>query len=410
MLKPNSKSETYGKIKKISAIEPPLWLLLLANYYHTNLLLDAEAEDLSLYETLEKIKHINPETIVILATGNHPSAYIQQQQIAKKIELLLKTHNNFEIISYTCLPFSLIKWGSPNWDLINLNNYKAHNWHSWSNNSNTKPYGVIYTSIGCPFKCSFCCIKDFYGTVFEQRPLEDVANDLKDLANRNIKNIKIMDELFIFNPNRVHLICDDIISNGYDFNIWAYARIDIMNPSLLKKMRKAGIKWLAYGIESGDETIRKTVIKGNFTNQKIKEIIQMTKDNDINIIGNFMFGFWDDTLDTMKETLDFSKELNCEYINYYCLVAYPGSQLYNEMKEKNVKLPIEWSQYAQISPNFLPLPTKTVNAKNVLTYRDKAFIDYFSNPLYLNYIEKKFGNKIIEEIKHMLSIKLDRNK
>jgi len=59
----------------------------------------------------------------------------------------------------------------------------------------------------------------------------------------------------------------------------------------------------------------------------------MTKDADIRVLGNYMFGFWDDTKATLEETLAFAKELNCEYANFYCTVAYPGSTLYTDMEK-----------------------------------------------------------------------------
>lgn len=402
LVKPNGNSQ-YSNLLKFKACEPPIWHAILANYYKADTIVDAEVLELSTEATIGHLNTLNADKVIILATGSHPSAFIQQKEEAEKI----KKGVNCEIIDR--LPISPIKWGPPRWDLLPMDKYRCHNWHSWTNNSESSPYGVIYTSISCPFKCNFCTIHNFYGHSFEQRTTEDVIADFETFYKMGIKNIKIMDELFIFNKNRVNIICDEIIKRWGDFfNIWAYARIDIMDPLLLKKMRQAGIRWLAYGIECGNDEIRKEALKGNFSKQKIAEVIKMTKDNDICIIGNFMFGFWDDTLETMLETYDLARKLQCEYVNFYCVVAYPETPLHEEMKAKGVALPKSWEQYSQLSKDFLPLRTKTLDASTVLLFRDIVFRSYFRDLDYLYMIDKKFGNKVIHELEELLEIKLNR--
>jgi radical SAM superfamily enzyme YgiQ (UPF0313 family) len=181
-----------------------------------------------------------------------------------------------------------------------------------------------------------------------------------------------------------------------------------MNDEILKIMRKAGIRWLAFGVESGSDKIRKDVLKGNFTKNKIKEVIKMTKDNDICVIGNFMFGFWEDNKDTMQETLDLAIELNCEYVNMYCLTAFPETKFYDELIAKGVSLPTSWEQYAQVSEQFKSLSTKYLKAKEVLSFRDRAFQTFFRNYKYLKMIEEKFGNKVIEHIDKMIHKRIGR--
>ena len=408
IVKPNTKDRQYGLLKSLSAIEPPLWCAIFANYYKADTIIDAEVEDFSEEETVEAILSTNPKTVIIMATGSHPSAHIQQKEavisLAKKLEGKVP-----DIQPLFTLPLSPCRWTPPRWDLLPMKHYRAHNWHCWGEPSRY-PYGTIFTSTGCPFNCDFCCIKSFYGHTFEQRLMEDIERDFDDLAKLNIKNVKIMDELFLFNKKRAELICDSLIDKGYDFNIWAYARIDIVDKNLLKKMRKAGIKWLAYGIETGNEIIRKKMSKGKFNNEDVEEVVNITKDAGINVLGNYMFGFWDDTLRTMRETLDFAKKLKCEYSNFYCTVAYPGSQLYQEMVDKGFKLPKESSSYAQVSPNFKPLPTNYLSPKEVLNFRDWAFHEYFTDSNYLQMMDKKFGHNVVTEILNMASIKLSRDK
>jgi len=406
LVKPNG-NKTYQKaLLNLKACEPPLWLCSLAKKYNTIGLIDAEVDNLTTNETVSKVMELKPDKVIILATGNHPSSYVQQREEMVKLEI--KIGEKVKVEAYNHLPCNPVELGTPRLDLLDYSKYTAHNWHCFGNVPRS-PYGVLFTSISCPFNCSFCAIKQFYGNKYSERPLEDIFKDLDYFAKNKVFNIKIIDELFVFKKQRVLDICNYIISNGYKFNFWAYARIDIMDEEMLKTMKKAGINWLAYGIEHGNDEIRKSVLKGSFTKDKIRDVIKMSQNNDIYCLGNYMFGFWEDNYDTMRETLDFAKELNCEFANLYTVVAYPNSPLYDDMITKGVSLPTDYSEYAQMSENFKPLPTKYLTGKQVLTFRDEAFDEYFLNLEYLDNIGDIFGMSTVLDIEDMSNIRLTRN-
>ena len=72
-------------------------------------------------------------------------------------------------------------------------------------------------------------------------------------------------------------------------------------------------------------------------------------------------------------------------------MAYPGSPLYLQAVASNLSLPEHWSGFSQHSYDCLPLPTEHLSAAEVLRFRDNAFQDYFSNPLYLDMVTQLFG-------------------
>jgi len=296
------------------------------------------------------------------------------------------------------------------WDLLPMEKYRAHNWHCFEDLDHRSPYGVIYTSLGCPFNCSYCNIKTLYngkpGIRF--RSPEKVLEEIDLLVEKyKIKNIKFFDELFTLKQTHVTDICDRITKNDYDLNIWAYARVDTINESILERMKKAGIKWLAYGFESANVNVRKGVSK-NFEQSQFERAIDLTRKKGVYIIGNFIFGLPDDNKDTMRETLELAKKYNFEYVNFYTAMAYPGSELYNESLKKGIKLSDNWLEYSQYGYETVPLPTKYLTSKEVLEFRDKAFKEYFSNPKYIDMIREKFGEKVVEHINTMLTYNIRR--
>ena len=82
----------------------------------------------------------------------------------------------------------------PAWDLLPMEKYRAHNWHCFDHIEERQPYAVLYTSLGCPFDCSFCCINALFGKhMIRYRSLDKVIAELDFLVNTyGIKNIKII--------------------------------------------------------------------------------------------------------------------------------------------------------------------------------------------------------------------------
>lgn len=297
------------------------------------------------------------------------------------------------------------------WDLLPMDKYRAHNWHCFSHIEERKPYAVIHTSLGCPFSCKFCNIHVLYSgkSGIRFRSPKKVVKEIDLLVqNYNVKNIKIIDEMFTLKEDRTVQICDLITQRGYDLNIWAYARIDTVNEAVLRKMKQAGINWLAYGIESGNKSVREGVNKGRFDQDKIRKAIEMTHGVGIHVVGNFIFGLPGDDLQSMQETLNLAKELNCEYANFYVAMAYPGSQLYENVTKEGANLPDNWLSYSQLGEETIPLSTEYLSSADVLCFRDEAFQEYYTNPQYVKMIEQKFDPKVVNHIREMLKYKIDR--
>ena len=306
------------------------------------------------------------------------------------------------------------------WDLLPMSKYRAHNWHCLDGSAR-QPYAAIYTTLGCPYHCSFCCIQAPFkageaaagvkSSVNSYRAWspDTVIEQIDTLVNRyGVRNIKIADEMFVLNRRHVLGICDRIIDRGYDLNIWAYTRVDTIKDGMLEKLKAAGFNWLAIGIEAGADRVRADVDKG-FGQQAVYEVIGNVRAAGINVIGNYIFGLPEDDHDTMRSTLDMATELNCEFANFYSAMAYPGSPLYTLAVNQKLPLPGRWTGYSQHSRDCLPLPTRYLPASEVLRFRDDAFLSYYTNPTYLEMVSNRFGPATVAHIRQMTSHTLHRN-
>ena len=380
----------------LKAIEPPIWCALLAacqrKQGHKVAIWDAETDPV--------MPELNYDWVHIVVMGSNPSASstpkmpqaIKLYQAIKsdKIKVILQglhpitrigLSDDTWVAHYTAI--GLLADVTPAWDLIDFSKYRAHNWHCLDRLDQRGNYGVIYTSFGCPFNCFYCNIKTLYGgSKVQYRRLSDVIDELDVLVRKyHIKNLKIADECFTLNRERVNLLCECLIKRDYGLNIWAYGRGDTVDPVMLRKMKKAGINWLAYGFETSKED----KFRG-----KDGDTIKMTRDAGINIMANFMFGLPGETEGDWQASLDMAIEANFEFVNFYVALPYPGSQWYASLDNP----PTDWSSYNQFSPKICADP-------KVVKFRDEAWQTYITRPEYLSMIKSKFGEKAEAHIKEM---------
>ena len=478
-INPFSAPEVYGELGELVACEPPLWCRLLAGYIRDRdfsvQILDAEAERLTAHRAALQVNALSPKLIVLVVFGHQPSASSQMMagagELAQQIKRFNPAHKIImvgghvaalpertlreEAIDYACngegpltvlgllrdshpaeIP-GLVWWDFQQqvqsnsaapliadmdknfhgqaWDLLPMQKYRAHNWQCFGVLDTRHPYASIYTSLGCPYQCAFCCIQapfspEINGPRYRTRSAKTVVDEIVMLYERHgVKTFKFIDELFIVKKSHYIPILEGIISAGLGdkINIWCYSRVDTIHPEALGLLKRAGIKWLALGIESGSKFVRDGANKA-MRNEDIVGVVRQIQKAGISVIGNFIFGLPDDTLETMQETLDLALECNCEFGNFYSAMAYPGSLLYETAVAAGSTLPDRWSGYSQHSYYTRPLDTDHIPAREVIAFRDEAFQTYFTHPKYLAMIREKFGADTVAHIKAMTQTKLRR--
>ena len=267
-------------------------------------------------ETCRSIKALDP-TVQIMMTGTHPAALPQQTLEEEDIDFVCDREGPETILmtakalreyapNFSNIPSLWFKQDGEimknmpgelmdnidqhmpgvAWDLLPMSNYRAHNWHCFEHINERQPYISMHTSLGCPYKCTFCCINAPFGKPsYRLWSPDTVIKEIDIIVNQyGVKNIKFVDEMFVLNRRHVLGICDRIIERGYDLNIWAYARVDTVKDEFLEKLALAGIRWLALGIESGSKHVRDGVEKGRFGTDAIIEVVRKIQAAGINVI------------------------------------------------------------------------------------------------------------------------------
>ena len=382
----------------LKAIEPPVWCALLASHHRRC------GKDVTIWDA--EVEPVMPEmnydtVIIVVVMGSNPSVS-STPKMPKALEITDRLQSvSAKYITLTGLHLmskdgwkdyystegilngQALRTLTPAWDLIDFSKYRAHNWHCLDRLDQRGHYGVIYTSFGCPFDCFYCNIRTLYGeSKVHYRPIPDVVAELEVLVHKyGVRNLKIADECFTLNKQRTEALCEAIASRDYGLNIWAYGRGDTVNPAMLRKMKRAGINWVAYGFETSKEDKFRA---------KNGDIVKMTRDAGINIMANFLFGLPSETEDDWKASLEMAIRENFQFVNFYVALPYPGSRWYESLENP----PTDWSSYNQFSTNICADP-------EVVRFRDEGWQTYITRPEYLSMIKSKFGEKAESHIKEL---------
>lgn len=238
-------------------------------------------------------------------------------------------------------------------------------------------FTVMVTSLGCPFGCTFC---EAGRTPYSPRSPETVVREMEECYYKyNIREIDIFDYEFTGIRERVLKICKLLQERKLDI-IWACrSRVDTVDGELLQEMKKAGCSRIYFGLESGNQEILNKVNKG-ITLKQIRDTIGICRDLGIKSLGFFLIGAPGDTRETVKETLNFAKSLDLDYVQFSKCLAKPLTPLWKQMVENTGKdYWKDWILGKEIDRS-LPRPWTSLTNREIDKLAKWAYVSYYSNP------------------------------
>jgi len=230
---------------------------------------------------------------------------------------------------------------NPAWHLFDMRRYLAR--------MKGRKVAPVLSSRGCPFKCIFCYRGPAAGKTFRGRSPERILDEIEHLhMEYGIRDILFVDDIFTINQKRAEVICDLLIEKGLDITWRCQTRADCLSIELLRKMKQANCMDVSMGVESGNEAILKATGK-QVTKEKVRKAFKMTKEVGISTSASFIIGLPGDTKETVRQTIEFAKELNPNFAIFYAAIPYPGTELARIVEERGGKLPENWDDYRLMS-------------------------------------------------------------
>jgi len=278
----------------------------------------------------------------------------------------------------------------PAWDLVNINGYRLP--------ITNRPFLLVLTGRACPYPCTFCAAGAFYGKKPRFRSWQKIVAEMKYVKEKyNIRDFLFWSENAVFDRQQM---CN--ISQGLEREVpgvrWVCnARVDIVDEELLRVMKKAGCWMIGYGIETGTQRVL-DLMKKNIKIEDIEKAVALTKKVGIEVTGHVIVGYPGETRDDILSTMKLLKKVDPDYIQVYCSVPFPGSDLYEMAKKSGWITSTDWSMYEQ---NFSVLKTPYLSPQDVMTLREQVIKSFYLNPRKM--LKALFKVRSLQEVIFFLS-------
>lgn len=430
--------DTYGSLRKIAAVYFPLGLgyiaaVLRENGFYEIDLFDPEAEGLNWKEVRERIKNFDADVIglscvtatypaakklaklvksvnkkaLLIVGGVHVSALPQETlkdcsaidlvvigegeytflEICQRLEkgesldhisgIALRKGKRIFFTPARQFTHNLDKIPFPARYLVDLNHYTTPAHMTVGEKSIT-----LISSRGCPSQCTFCASHVVAGRRFRAHSPEYVVREIDYLQRKyGYQYFIFEDDSFTIDRERVEEICRQLIKRKKKI-IWiCFGRVTTVDKPLLKLMKRAGCYLIGYGVESGDQAIRRNIKKG-ITEEQCLKVFKLSKEVGLKTQAFFMIGSPGETEETVKKTINLAIKLDPSLAYFNPLVPYPGTEIYDQFCGVHFDPSKNWANYSAFGDK-LALELHDISSKKLKYYCALANRRFYLRPAYI---------------------------
>ncbi|MFH1202765.1 MAG: radical SAM protein [Candidatus Omnitrophota bacterium] len=250
---------------------------------------------------------------------------------------------------------------------------------------NGRAFALINTSRGCPYPCIFCIAPFYYGREIRRHSLKYVMDEIAECVKKyNIKDFLFWEEAFTLDKKYCLDLCEAIIKSNLNISWAATTRADAVDENVLYKMKEARCNLLGLGIESASQKILDTAKKQE-TLKDIERAVGLCRKVGIKTMGHLIFGLPGETKKSGEQTIKYALRLGLDYLQSYCAVPYPKTELWQIAKKNGWITTYKWSDYNFGGSSILN--TDSIRPEEVNYLRDKAFRKFYLRP---SFIMKQF--------------------
>ncbi len=294
----------------------------------------------------EETLHESKLDAVFIGEGDYSFTELCNGNDFKSIQGLY--YRDFEEIKSTSLrtPIkNLDELPFPAWDLYDSELYTKYISRLLVKNP---PVTTIEFSRGCIFKCDYCASKMTMALGYRKKSPLRCAEEVEYLHKLGFREFMVADDIFTSDQKWAAEVCEAIIETGIKIT-WTCTngiRVESANNNLFKKMKLAGCYRLAFGFESGNDTILKEFGKGGkATIEKGIKAVNLANKAKIETNGFFMLGLSNDTEKTMLDTIEFARKLPLQMLKFSITIAFPGTKMFNNYINKGMIRSYNWDDY-----------------------------------------------------------------
>lgn len=262
-----------------------------------------------------------------------------------------------------------------------------------------KPIKVFHlmASRGCPYGCIYCSTSYFWGRFVRFKSVNRVINEIINAIYRYKTNyIVFVDDELTINKKWIMDFCRKIREERLDIYYTVGSRVDMGTIDVLKALKKSGCGLIYYGVESANQNSLNKIGK-HISIPMIRRAFENAKKMGLDTVGSFILGFPWETVDDMKETINFAIKIKPSFAQFTVLTPYPGTPIYYSALKEGLIEDFNWENYTTLKAvmkgyNF----TRNILQK-MLSYAYKKFYIRFS--YLIDLIKRKRFNILINILK-----------
>lgn len=271
----------------------------------------------------------------------------------------------------------------PAYDLLPMDRYQLPLHHvGFGRNIDIKPFFLMFTSRGCPFRCTYCASKVMWGRKVRYRSAENIIKEIDYLVEHHgIRVLDFADDIFTLNKKRLSTILDMLIERDYNLHFNCLSRVNTISKEEALKLKKAKCYLIRFGVESGSQKIL-DMMKKDITISQIKNAFRLTREAGISSSASFILGHPGETQETAKETIDLAKEINPAMAHFFIAIPLVGTELYSMARENNFIVNENWEFWKQM-PETPVIRTEELAPEDLVDIRKKAYREFYIRPSYI---------------------------
>lgn len=252
---------------------------------------------------------------------------------------------------------------------------------------------TVQTSRGCPYSCIYCDIPSLGEGRWRSRSPEHLLGELQELNDQGYRSIYLTDDHFLINRKRIGEICRGIIERKLDFRWGCEGRVDSVGMDQLPIMRKAGCNFLAFGVESGAQSVLNRLNKKQTPAQVDQAVREAKRQGIERVHGFFVVGSPDETEADILESFRFSAQSELDTFGFNRLCVYRGTPLWDEYVSRGIiddeRDWHKWFKCSDIDPTTLP--SAVVNRLRAKGYARLFLHRVFKRPFRTAKLLRDFG-------------------
>ncbi|MEN8208308.1 MAG: radical SAM protein [Candidatus Fermentibacteria bacterium] len=247
------------------------------------------------------------------------------------------------------------------------------------------PQVMIMGGRGCPHACTFCVFpQTLQGRSFRRRSVENITGEMLWVQNNmpDVRAVFFEDDTISVDRKRLQELAQSFIDSGVRISWTSNMRADVDLETLML-CRKAGLRTVCVGFESGSDRMLSNMRKGITVDMSLK-FAENARKAGILVHGCFMVGTRGEDKESMRETLELALKINPDTAQFYPMMVYPGTEAYTQALESNNLLAENWRDWlTEEGLHSCVIRTEDLSSAELVDFCDYARRRFYLRPLYI---------------------------